>query len=118
MLAKTMPDNERRAVLRQLNIIEMFRELRTTMPLQYIHTFLLVASEEGCSVGYYATKAQVSPSVMSRHILDIGERNRDRDPGFGLVQTKPNMENLREHVVFLSPKGKALISRLARQFDH
>ena len=54
---------------------------------------------------------------MSRHILDIGERNRDREPGFGLVITKQNVMNLREHTVHLSDKGRALFHKLARQLE-
>jgi hypothetical protein len=51
------------------------------MPAQYIQTFLLVAMEQGLSVRDYAERSDVSASVMSRHLLDIGERNRHMQPG-------------------------------------
>ena len=46
------------------------------MPVQYITSFLLVATDEGLTVTDYAKKAGVSKSVMSRHLLDIGGRSR------------------------------------------
>lgn len=116
-MPKGFSDNERRAGRRLLGALEAFRELRQTMPMQYVIAFLLVAMDEGKSVGAYAIEAGVSPSVMSRHILDIGDRNRDREPGFGLVVTKPNIMNLREHTVHLSDKGRALFHKLARQLE-
>ena len=78
------------------------------MPLQYLTSFLLVAMEEGLSVSDYAKKAGVSNSVMSRHLLDIGDRSRHGEPGFGLVTFSPRMENLREHEYRLTAKGKML----------
>jgi hypothetical protein len=59
-----------------LGALENFRAIRLTMPLQYVISFLLVASDEGKSVSDYAEKAGVSLSVMSRHLLDIGDRIR------------------------------------------
>jgi DNA-binding MarR family transcriptional regulator len=95
--------------------VEPFREIRGTMPLQYVIAFVLVAMEEGLGVGEYAKQAGVSMSVMSRHLLDIGERNRHKDPGFGLVYSKPDPNELRKSEVYLTDKGKALKHRLIRQ---
>jgi DNA-binding MarR family transcriptional regulator len=109
--------HERKLGLNLLGALECFRELRRTMPLQYVVAFLLVALDEGKTIGEYALKADVSPSVMSRHILDIGPQNRDREPGFGLVVSKTNHMNRREHTVHLSDAGRALYRRLVKQVD-
>ena len=85
---------------------------RDTMPLQYLTTFLLVAMKPGLSVTEYAEFGQRSGSVMSRHLLDLGERNRKKQPGFGLVVGRPNPMELRKHEYFLTPKGRALFERL------
>ena len=95
--------------------LEPFISIRNTMPLQYVTTFLLVAMDEGKSVGEYAAKAGVSQSVMSRHLLDIGERNRHMEEGFGLIQYRPNPMELRKHEVFLSDKGRAIAHQMVRQ---
>jgi hypothetical protein len=69
-----------------LTCLEPFTEIRSTMPLQYVKTFLLVALEEGLSVTEYARRAGIRPSLMTRHLADIGEVNRYHDVGFGLVE--------------------------------
>ncbi len=96
--------------------LEPFRALRATMPLQYVYAFLLVAEEEGLGVGEYAQRAGVSVSVMSRHLLDIGDRNRHMEEGFGLVTYRANPVNLRQHEYMLTDKGRALLHKHLRQF--
>lgn len=123
MSPREFSDTERKAGLRLLGALECFKEIRHTMPLQYVLTFMLVALEEGKSIGEYASKSGVSPSVMSRHVLDIGMRARMVDkhgapvPGFDLVYTKPNINNLREHSVWLTDKGRALYHKLCRRLE-
>ena len=51
---------------------------------------------------------------MTRHMLDLGELNRRHEEGLGLVYTKPNLMNRRQHQVFLTPKGVALALSLHR----
>jgi hypothetical protein len=53
---------------------------------------------------------------MSRHLLDIGERNRHMDHGFGLVTSRSNPFELRKHEFTLTDKGRALLHEIARQF--
>jgi DNA-binding MarR family transcriptional regulator len=98
-----------------LSALEPFREIRQTMPLQYVVSFLLVAVDEGRGVTEYAERAGVSQSVMSRHLLDLGDRNRHKEPGFGLVTYKPSMENLSKHEYYLTPKGKGVAHRILRE---
>jgi DNA-binding MarR family transcriptional regulator len=83
------------------------------MPLQYVSTFLLVATYEGRGVLEYADLAGVGQTVMSRHLLDLGSRNRHKEPGFGLVEARPSQKDLRVNEVRLTPKGRALARRLA-----
>lgn len=112
--ARKLSDEERSAVRGMLGALEPFRALRLTMPLQYVMAFLLVAEEEGLGVGDYAKRAGVSVSVMSRHLLDIGERNRDMEPGFGLVMYRNNPMELRKHEYFLTDKGRAVLHKIQR----
>jgi DNA-binding MarR family transcriptional regulator len=95
--------------------VEPFREIRPTMPLQYVIAFLLVAMDEGLSVSDYAQRAGVSLSVMSRHLLDIGERNRHMEEGFGLITSRQSPLELRRNEIYLTPKGKALLHKIVRQ---
>ena len=106
---------ERDAIKAVLNALAPFRAIRSTMPLQYVTAFLLVAMDEGKTVSEYAKQAGVSLSVMSRHLLDIGERNRYMEDGFGLVMAKPSPNSLREKEVYLTTKGRAVVHQITRQ---
>ena len=117
MATKGLPDAEQKAVRNLLSALEPFRDLRSTMPLQYVTAFLLVCHEEGLGVGDYAERAGVSVSVMSRHLLDIGDRNRHMEEGFGLVTYRANPMELRKHEYMLTDKGRALAHKILRQWE-
>lgn len=115
---QTLPDGERRAARVMMQALEPFRELRADMPLQYVRSFLLVCEEEGLGPTEYAQRAGTSQSVMSRHLLDIGDRNRHMAPGFGLVTQRQDPLELRKHQVLLTPKGRAAMHRLKRALEN
>jgi DNA-binding MarR family transcriptional regulator len=104
---------EEKAYARALLLaLEPFRDIRATMPLQYVYTFLQVATEEGKNVTEYAQAAGISPTVMTRHLLDLGERNRAREEGFGLITQERNPNDLRRHHARVTPLGKALMRKI------
>jgi hypothetical protein len=104
---------EERAYARALMLaLEPFRHIRSTMPLQYVYTFLMVATDEGKGGTEYAQKAGVSNTVMTRHLLDIGDRNRALEQGFGLITQERDKEDLRRHHARVTPTGKALLNKI------
>jgi DNA-binding MarR family transcriptional regulator len=62
----------------------------------------------------YAIRAGVAQSVMTRTLLGLRERNRKKEPGYGLVMQRMDPLNLRRHQTFLSTKGRALVQKLCR----
>ncbi len=112
MSANELSKSEKDAVYRVMQLFEAFRKVRPTMPLQHAHTFLLVAMNEGEGVSWYAEKAEVPQTVMTRHLLDMGSHTRTREPGLGLVVTRADPADLRKHQTFLTPKGRALLHKL------
>jgi hypothetical protein len=62
-----------------LPALKGFTGIRDTMPLQYVMSFLLVALDDGQSVGEYARRAGVSESVMSRHLLEPISKSPEED---------------------------------------
>jgi hypothetical protein len=103
--------------LRQVH--EMFnKELRRDIPAQYINSFALVAENEGLTVNEYAERSGVSKSVMSRHLLDIGDRFRDGKPGFGLVTSRPKIEDNRAHEVLLTERAGAWQSAFVSSYGY
>jgi DNA-binding MarR family transcriptional regulator len=99
---------EKRKLGAFLTAHDPFRAIRQTMPMQYVVTFLLVCLEEGKGVTEYAQQAGVPQSVMSRHLLDLGDKARDGTPGFGLVTLRQDPLNLRRHQCLLTDKGRAV----------
>lgn len=109
-----LTDEEKRELQAFLNGLEVFLDISKTIPLTYLRSFLLVALDEGESVTTYGNRAGLPQPVMSRHLLDLGERNRHKEPGFGLVQSKNDPMELRRSIVSLSNTGAALARRLGR----
>lgn len=111
---QSLKEAEKESASLLLTALEPFKAIYSIMPLQMAQTFLMVAEEEGLGVGEYARKAGANPAVMTRHMLDLGEMNRRHEPGLGLVYTKVNIMNRRQHQVFLTPKGVALAHAIHR----
>lgn len=111
---QSLTADEREAMRVLLTSLDPFRAVYSIMPLQQAVTFLLVAMEEGEGVTEYARRAGVSQSVMTRHLLDLGEFNRRHEPGLGLVFSRPNPLNRRKHQVFLTSKGRTLTAQIYR----
>jgi hypothetical protein len=49
------------------------------------------------TVTEYAEKANVPQTVMTRHLLEIGDRSRCKEPGLGLITQKADVHDLRKH---------------------
>lgn len=100
---------EQQAVLKKLyKAHKPFRDLRETMPLQYVTAFLLVATEEHQNVSTYAIRAGTSQSLMTRHLADLGSVNRYHEDGFGLVEAYDDLMDRRNRLIRLTAKGKKL----------
>ncbi len=97
-------------LMKLLKIFDLFRLERGTMPVSQVCALLRVAIEEGESVSYYTRKANASQSVMSRHLLDLGDALRNNEPGMELLTRRLSPLSARETQYFLSPKGKRMLN--------
>jgi len=95
-----------------LRVCDLFLELNGRLPLRCVQAFLAVAQRPGQSVGDYARQTTLSTSTMSRNLLDIGERNRYDEKGYGLIQGRDNPNNRREREYYLTPAGEALLRKV------
>ena len=93
---QSVPDDEKAVLIGLLKALKPFRELRKTMPLQYITAFLSVANKEGQNVAEYAKIVGTSQSLMTRHLANLGETNLYHKPGYGLVETHTDMMDRRK----------------------
>lgn len=104
--------DDRRHLDKASGLFQAFRALDSTMPLQLAYTFILCATYEGESVGEIARRAGFAVSTASRHILDLGEFDRMKRPGYGLLETRIDPMELRRKTIHLTPKGRALLNQI------
>ena len=116
-LDQSVPDDEKAALIGLLKALKPFRELRKTMPLQYVTAFLSVANKEGQNVSEYAKIVGTSQSLMTRHLADIGKINRYHKPGYGLVEAETDMMDRRNKLIYLTAKGQRLVGQLMGALD-
>jgi DNA-binding PadR family transcriptional regulator len=100
-----------------LALLDPFFRIRATMPARCIQAFLLVAEKEGLSVGEYAKRAGLSPTTMSRNLIDMSAKDRNFEDGPALVEGKENVMNRREKVYSLTPKGRAMLASIVMSPD-
>jgi DNA-binding MarR family transcriptional regulator len=83
------------------------------MPVNKLMSLFTVAMKEGLTVDDYSKRAGISATTMSRHLLDLGEVDRNKHAGLGLVEGRTNVTNQREKVYALTHKGRALVTKVA-----
>jgi len=106
---QSFTDEEKRYARAMLHALKPFREVSPTMPIQYLYAYFLVVLKEGQGVGEYAEEAGVTPAIMTRHLLEIGERSRDREEGMGLIEQHRDKWDLRKRLACLTPKGRTVM---------
>lgn len=111
---QTLSEDDKRHMRCALDIIDTLTAEKPTIPVQALRIFLLVCINEGLSMSDYQAQAGLSQTVTSRHLLDIGDRNRYMEPGLGWVTQNMDVMNRRRHIARLTSKGKALAHKLAR----
>ena len=111
---QSVPDDQRAVLIGLLKALEPFHKLNPTMPLQYVTAFLHVAVHEGKNVSEYAKMLGTSQSLMTRHLADIGEIDRNHEDGYGLVEAYTDRMDRRNRHNRLSAKGRRLVDQLAR----
>lgn len=115
MRRDTQQDQEATGAL--LTALEPFRAANPTMTLQQLVSFLLVAKDEGLPVSDYARKAGLAQGVMTRNLFDLGEYNRRKEPGLGLVEQRPDLQDRRAHLTYLTHKGRGVVGAYRRALE-
>lgn len=81
-------------------------------PVSLLSAFLLVCLEEGLSVEEYAARGKIPYVTMSRHLLDLGDRNRKGERGMGLITARTNPLNRRQREYMLTKRGRLLLEKM------
>jgi DNA-binding MarR family transcriptional regulator len=112
-----LSDEVRQAAKALRLALEPFVALNPTIPASYIVSFLAVAEKEGRPVNEYATELGVYKAVMTRHLLDLGERDRRGEEGMNVIEQRRDKQDLRINRSFISEKGAALLSKVRRAWE-
>jgi DNA-binding MarR family transcriptional regulator len=80
-VATAISKEDQKDLERLLRVLDVLRGLNPTMPIQLAQTLLLVALNEGASLSDLAQKIDAKNSTISRHLRDLGARNRKLEPG-------------------------------------
>jgi DNA-binding MarR family transcriptional regulator len=91
-----------------LRTLKPLANLRGSIPLPFVTTFLMIALDEGKGVNAYARAVGIHRAAMSRYIRNIGDQARNGRPGLGLVRVEPNPAHPRSTKVILTTKGRSI----------
>ena len=109
---QSVPDDEKAVLVSLLKALKPFRELDSTMPLQYVTAFLQVAVKEGQTVSEYARILGLSQSLTTRHLADIGKTNRYHEDGYDLIEAKNDPMDRRTKRNQLTANGQRLVGQI------
>jgi DNA-binding MarR family transcriptional regulator len=103
-------DDELKALRKLDRVIDQIRSsVASALPLQVAQTFLAVAMKEGQSVSEISEELKSNLSTVSRHLLDLGARNKEQQGiNYGLVESRGDPLDMRRKEFYLTPKGKIL----------
>jgi hypothetical protein len=108
----TIKPCDKREVQSLLWALKPLSNLRGSIPLRFVTTFLMIALDEGKGVNAYARAVGTHRSVMSRYLRQIGDRARNGGPGLGLVAVKRHPTDLLKYQVFLTDKGRSIAEKI------
>ena len=115
---KSLLSDEARQAAKALRLaLEPFLALNPTIPASYIVSFLAVAEKEGLPVSEYANEAGMYKAVMTRHLLDLGHRDRRGEEGMNIIEQRRDTKDLRINRSFINEKGAALLSKVRRAWE-
>jgi DNA-binding MarR family transcriptional regulator len=107
---KSLVTPERKATCQALLLaLQPFLQEDKNMAIQNLVMFLRVGMEEGESVSTYAEAAGMLKTVATRHLLDIGPRDRYGDEGLGLITQVRDRKDLRVQRAWVTQKGASMI---------
>jgi hypothetical protein len=111
---QTINEDDKRSLHVALDVLDVLVREYPTVGVQALRLFLLVALEEGLSMSDYQAKSGLSQSVTSRYLLDIGDRNRYMNDGYGWITARMDPLNRRKHQSLLTDKGRSLAHQIVR----
>jgi DNA-binding MarR family transcriptional regulator len=91
--------------------LKPFAEERPKLPIAVLLAFLQVASREGQGVTDYSNEAEVWKTVMTRHLQDLGERDRHGGNGMNFLVQVHDRKDKRVVRAWITRKGAAFLDK-------
>ena len=101
-------DQDKAELKRLVRVLKAFHAVQASMPVSRMLLLIEIALEEGLTTTQLAGRTGYSVPVTTRQMLDIGEYDRNHEPGLGLVQHHTDLSDRRRNSVQLTPRGTAL----------
>jgi DNA-binding MarR family transcriptional regulator len=101
---------------RALELLDALKE-RGDMTTSLARTFVAVAEEEGVTGKDLEQRLGMSQGSVSRHLLDLGARNRRFEPGLALVEWRLVENDYRAKTWFLTAEGRKVRDRLKKTME-
>lgn len=109
----TRDENQKRTIKRNIQRLAAFRSsIDPNITVQAAQTFLVVAEHPGMGVVEMAQLTGATKATMSRHLLDLSDRLRNGEEGYGLLRRVQDPNNLRSVSYAVTPKGQLLLNAL------
>jgi hypothetical protein len=112
---KSLVNSERKAACQALfAALEPFAKDSPHITLSNLMMFLRVGMDEGKGVTEYASDAGVYKTVATRHLLDLGARDRYGADGLDWIMQARRNDDLRVNRAWVTQKGAAMLDTVAR----
>ncbi len=95
-----------------LKILREFQKIDPEFPIQYALCLIEIARDEGLSVTTLATRTGLTLSTASRVIGALSKHRQSGTP-YGLIKVNVSATERRRKELFLTARGRAVISGLA-----
>ena len=112
MTKEKFTQEDRRTLLKQLQVLNRFRELDAEMQMPQAVTLLTVALNEGISLSDLTERTRQATSSASRNVASLSTVHRKGKPGHGLVLNREDPFERRKKQHILTPKGLSFINQL------
>jgi DNA-binding MarR family transcriptional regulator len=101
-------------------IVEEFRKVDPTMPIQTKAAFLFIAQNPGCSTNEVGQHLGLSPASASRNVsalLKDRVSHGEIVKGYALAEQHVDPHNRRRRIITLTRPGKELVSRVLKSLE-
>ena len=112
---KSFLDDDTKALAKAMRLA--LEPIVEAFPLAYVLTLLAVAEREGMAVNEYANDVGILKAVATRHLQDLGVRDRRGNTGLEWVDQRRDSKDFRINRSYISVKGAVILGKMKRAME-